>query len=724
MTSALESTPESPGSAPSSTPPSTSADKIETSSLSPDQALRIPTLRSSSDISVPPTMTASSTPLGALNAARRPGPAPPQPSLASMRAGGLPNDIGAKMRAFHLSRQGAPVAPIGRPSNPTSISTSNMGPGSGQVSSGAVGGTVHSASPTTPSAPGGPLVGSPGGLKLPPSRPQAQNWTSAPAVPMKKGLSARRGMKMPGGLPGTLSAAGPVAGAGLSSDNPTINAAESGGSTGAGASGNPSSTAKNGESGSLFDKFSEFVDTKKGTLNFAGKATIHGGGIDFSSGGSFKISLDEVDNLEELGKGNYGTVYKVRHSRPQMRRPGLGLQGNKAPLSNSASSAVSSSPINSGPAESNGEDKQDASAGQAATKTTGATTGIVMAMKEIRLELDEAKFAAIIMELDILHRCISPFIVDFYGAFFQEGAVYICLEFMDGGSVDKLYGDGVPEGVLQKITAATVLGLKVLKEKHNIIHRDVKPTNILVNSRGQVKICDFGVSGNLVASIAKTNIGCQSYMAPERIASGGVAQAGANPGGGTYSVQSDVWSLGLTVIECALGRYPYPPETYNNIFSQLSAIVDGDPPDLPAAGFSDAARDFVHRCLHKVPKLRPTYGMLINHPWLTPLMKPPSIQEEDEDVEDTVHASHSRAPETADQEVANWVMAAMERRRSGTMGKQEKPALHAVSLDAVSSPSADTLDGTKDGVFDPSEKDALKIAIEEYLPAIMEKPRD
>lgn len=201
---------------------------------------------------------------------------------------------------------------------------------------------------------------------------------------------------------------------------------------------------------------------------------------------------------------------------------------------------------------------------------SGGTTGIIMAMKEIRLELDEAKFAAIIMELDILHRCVSPYIIDFYGAFFQEGAVYICIEFMDGGSIDKIYGDGIPENVLKKITYATTMGLKELKDVHNIIHRDVKPTNILVNTHGQVKICDFGVSGNLVASIAKTNIGCQSYMAPERISGGGVAQAGANPGGGTYSVQSDIWSLGLTVIECAMGRYPYPPETYNNIFSQLS----------------------------------------------------------------------------------------------------------------------------------------------------------
>lgn len=479
------------------------------------------------------------------------------------------------MRAFHLSRQGAPPTQnLRMPGNPNvhSISTNNIPMSTGQVQGGAIGGGLASPSPITPGAPGGPLVGGPSGFRFPPSvRPSPQPHNSAPAVPNssmspKLSLAAKRGLNRGMKL---SDAAGPP----IPESGPGGSGAEAGGPHGANGdarAGNQQPSSGAPKDSSLFSKYSEFVDTKTGTLKFKGKAIIHGKGIEFSSGSSFSISLDEVDNLEELGKGNYGTVYRVRHSRPHMRRPGLGLQGNRAPLSLSSSSTASSFSASSTPADGSKESETAISPASPVTTTQGNTTGLVMAMKEIRLELDEAKFAAIIMELDILHRCISPFIVDFYGAFFQEGAVYICMEYMDGGSVDKLYGDGVPEGVLRKITMSTVMGLKALKDEHNIIHRDVKPTNILVNSRGQVKICDFGVSGNLVASIAKTNIGCQSYMAPERIASGGIAQAGANPGGGTYSVQSDIWSLGLSIIECAMGRYPYPPETYNNIFSQLS----------------------------------------------------------------------------------------------------------------------------------------------------------
>ncbi|PQE21323.1 hypothetical protein CJF32_00006464 [Rutstroemia sp. NJR-2017a WRK4] len=575
----------------------------------------LPGLRSASEPDSTPSMTASSTHLGMLQNARRPNP----PSLSSTRSGlggaqgGVPSDLQAKMKAFHLSRQGTPKPPVS-----TTASTGSV-----------------------PGVPNSPVVGGlPAGLHLPPNvRPPVKPFASAPVVPKMPsgGLMARRQGKGP---PMKLPPASPAPGA------------EANGAA-------PPDTS----GGSLFNKYAKYVDTKNGTLQWPGKAVIRGDGIDFANGSNFKISLDEVDTLEELGKGNYGTVYKVRHARPRMRKPGLGLAGNK-----------SSSPVTT---SENNDDSES-------NTPRGNTTGMVMAMKELRLELDEAKFAAIIMELDVLHRCVSPYIIDFYGAFFQEGAVYICIEFMDGGSIDKIYGDGIPENVLRKITYATTHGLKSLKDEHNIIHRDVKPTNILVNTKGQVKICDFGVSGNLVASIAKTNIGCQSYMAPERISGGGISQAGANPGGGTYSVQSDIWSLGLSIIECAMGRYPYPPETYNNIFSQLSAIVDGEPPDLPEEGFSELARDFVRGCLNKIPKLRPTYSMLLQHGWLAELSKPATISEEAEDEDADGETDGEVAHGTEDKEVAEWVINAMERKRKGLMGTHAVPALHKAPLDTVS----------------------------------------
>ncbi|KAJ7072189.1 kinase-like protein [Mycena amicta] len=331
-----------------------------------------------------------------------------------------------------------------------------------------------------------------------------------------------------------------------------------------------------------FSNFSKIVDLS-GALNFSGKAVLHADGVDFSNGASFQINMTQLQLDEELGKGNYGTVKKVLH------RP----------------------------------------------------TNVFMAMKEIPLELSPSKLDGIIMELDILHRAVAPEIVEFYGAFTIESCVYYCMEYMDAGSLDKVLGiktiqqgggwtgelgEGAPEEVLGRIASSMVRGLKFLKDNLQIMHRDVKPTNVLINRKGQIKLCDFGVSGQLDNSIAKTNIGCQTYFAPERI-QGTTVGTDAQEAFNTYTVASDVWSLGLSIIEVALGKYPYPPETYNNVFAQLQAIVHGEPPQLPESKpktdadsleqhFSEQARDWVRICLIKDPAQRATYADLLEHPFL------------------------------------------------------------------------------------------------------------
>jgi mitogen-activated protein kinase kinase len=75
-----------------------------------------------------------------------------------------------------------------------------------------------------------------------------------------------------------------------------------------------------------------------------------------------------------------------------------------------------------------------------------------VAMKEIRLELDQLALNQILMELNILHRSNSPFIVEFYGAFFVENCVCYCMEYMDAGSMDKLYAGGIEEDILAQVT--------------------------------------------------------------------------------------------------------------------------------------------------------------------------------------------------------------------------------------------------------------------------------
>lgn len=195
--------------------------------------------------------------------------------------------------------------------------------------------------------------------------------------------------------------------------------------------------------------------------------------------------------------------------------------------------------------------------GGSVKKVEHKPTGTFMAKKTVLIDAKPSVRKQILRELQIMHDCHSQYIISFYGAYLADPNICICMEFADKGSLDGIYKKigAIDIDIVGKIALAVLEGLTYLYDVHRIIHRDIKPSNILFNSKGEVKICDFGVSGELINSVADTFVGTSTYMSPERIQ------------GAAYSVKSDVWSLGISLIELALGRFP---------FSQSDSDDEGD----------------------------------------------------------------------------------------------------------------------------------------------------
>ncbi|KAG9326160.1 hypothetical protein KVV02_005665 [Mortierella alpina] len=242
-------------------------------------------------------------------------------------------------------------------------------------------------------------------------------------------------------------------------------------------------------------------------------------------------------------------------------------------------------------------------------KVKHVPTGFVMARKHVRCDPNPDFQRLLQRELKTLDRCHSPWIVTFYGAYMEDDELAICMEYCEGGSMDAVYrrvaekGQTISENILGKISEAVLNGLVYLHKMHHVIHRDLKPSNIVVTMSGRIKLCDFGVSGDLVNSLAETFVGTSYYMAPERIQ------------GGKYPVQSDVWSLGLTIIEIAQMKNPFPKNLA--AFELLHYIVNQPVPSLPEdEPWSSDFRDFLNQCFIKDFMKRPTPEQIMKHPFI------------------------------------------------------------------------------------------------------------
>eukprot|EP01017_Pseudomicrothorax_dubius_P020390 TRINITY_DN2225_c0_g1_i3.p1 TRINITY_DN2225_c0_g1~~TRINITY_DN2225_c0_g1_i3.p1 ORF type:complete len:339 (-),score=23.79 TRINITY_DN2225_c0_g1_i3:249-1265(-) len=220
-------------------------------------------------------------------------------------------------------------------------------------------------------------------------------------------------------------------------------------------------------------------------------------------------------------------------------------------------------------------------------KVRHTTTGRIFARKTVSLVNDEATMKSIQTELHTLMSCRSEYIVKCYGAYQHGTFLSYCLEYMDLGNLSdvlKVVGK-IPEIIIGMIVCQVLKGLEYLHNEKRVIHRDIKPSNILVNSEGYVKIADFGVSGVLTTKPQRSSwVGTVTHMSPERLK------------GDPYTCDTDLWSLGLTVYELALGYFPYcdaKTGACNLGFFDLLTYINNNPaPSLPE-DFSPEIRDFV-----------------------------------------------------------------------------------------------------------------------------------
>lgn len=171
-----------------------------------------------------------------------------------------------------------------------------------------------------------------------------------------------------------------------------------------------------------------------------------------------------------------------------------------------------------------------------------------------------------------------------------DGHIFIIMAFYEGQTLAErihLRGD-IPIPEVLEITTQIARGLAEA-HSHNIVHRDVKPTNVMLTANGVVKIVDFGVARvtEATATVTHGTIGTASYMSPEQSLDKTVDQ------------RSDIWALGVVLAEMLTGTNPFKRETLSAtilaILNEPPGSLDGVPVELQQIVYRALSKDPLHR---------------------------------------------------------------------------------------------------------------------------------
>lgn len=206
-------------------------------------------------------------------------------------------------------------------------------------------------------------------------------------------------------------------------------------------------------------------------------------------------------------------------------------------------------------------------------------------------------------EINILRSCKHENIVRHFESYLVNKEVWVVMEWCDGGSLYHLLRDtALDEPQISFICREILSGLAYLHSR-NLVHRDIKSDNILLNLSGSIKIADLGECTQVKACEAQMEmVGSRYWMAPEMLR------------GRPYGTPIDIYSFGCVVIEMADGQPPY----YD--LHQLRAVfltaTRGAPPLRNQDRWSPTFLDFLSQCLQPDPAVRPTAAALLRHPFM------------------------------------------------------------------------------------------------------------